>query len=374
MGRIFCIDTPPLWVDVFSMENLIILSAVEQVARHLRKELLRGNLSGTMPGVNPLAEELGVNHKTVRAALRQLEGEGLLVDQGRGLQRRIVLPENHDPPALRVAILSYDPDTEKKDYLIELRHTLVEAGHIACFTSKTLLELNMKVPRIQGLVEETEADAWVVVSASHEVLDWFSKQQFPAFALFGRRRSVRIAGVGPDHETADRVAVQRLLALGHRRIALLVRESQRATGPGKAIHAIFEEMDAHGLPTGPYNLPEWEDNPEDFYRMLDELFRVTPPTALIIDEPFLFHAAKDHLARRGILAPEQVSLICADADPTFAWSQPSIAHLNWDIRPVVHRVVGWVNDVAHGKENRQQTLTRLEFVDGGTVGPLNGEF
>ena len=372
-GRIFCIDAPPQWVDVNFMGNLIILSAVEQVAGHLRSELLRGSLSGTMPGVNPLAEELGVNHKTVRAALRQLEDEGLLVDQGRGIQRLIVLPENHTPSTLRVAILPYDPVAQNIDYIINLQHTLVEAGHVASFASKTLLELNMKVPRIRSLVAETEADAWVVVAGSLEVLEWFSGQPVPAFALFGRRRTLRIAGVGPDHVTAGRIAVQRLLALGHQRIVLLVRESQRATGPGKSERAVFEEMEAHGLSPGSYNLPEWKDSPEDFYRVLDDLFRVTPPTALIIDEPFLFHAAKDHLARRGILAPEQVSLICADTDPTFAWSRPSVAHMRWDHRPVVRRVVSWANDVAHGKENRRQTLTKMEFVEGGTVGPVPKE-
>lgn len=351
------------------MGSFTVLSAVEQVAGHLRKELLRGRLGVVMPGANTLAAELGTNHKTVEAALRQLEEEGLLASQGRGLRRRIVFPEIISRSELRLAILPYDPDTRRKDYLLDLRHTLMEAGHAAAFTSRTLLQLNMKVPRIQRLVAETEADAWVVISGSREVLEWFSRQPVPAFALFGRRREIGIAGVGPDHVTANRVAVRRLIALGHRRIVLIERESQRASGLGTVERAIFRQMAAHGLPTGAYNLPEWKDRPGDFYRMLDELFRVTPPTALIIAEPLLFHSAKDHLARRGILAPEHVSLICSDADPTFAWSQPSVAHLRWDSRPVVRRVVGWANDVARGKANRRQALTRIEFVDGGTVGP-----
>jgi DNA-binding LacI/PurR family transcriptional regulator len=350
------------------MGSFAVLSAVGQVAGHLRREFLRGSLVGTMPGANTLAAELGINHKTVEAALRQLEEEGLLVSRGRGLRRRIVPPEKTSRSALRLAILPYDPDTRRKDYLLDLRHTLVEAGHVASFTSRTLMELNMKLPRIQRLVEETEADAWVVVSGSREVLEWFSRQPLPAFALFGRRREISIAGTGPDHVTANRVAVRRLIALGHRRIVLIERESQRATGPGKVERAIFRQMADHGLSTGAYNLPEWKDNPGDFYRMLDELFRVTPPTALIIAEPFLFHAARDHLARRGILAPGQVSLICSDADPTFAWSEPSIAHLSWDIRPVVRRIADWANDVASGKADLRQTLTRLDFIDGGTVG------
>jgi hypothetical protein len=39
-------------------------------------------------------------------------------------------------------------------------------------------------------------------------------------------------------------------------------------------------------------------------------FQHTPPTALIINESLLFIAAQQHLARRGIAAPENISLIC----------------------------------------------------------------
>jgi DNA-binding GntR family transcriptional regulator len=89
------IDALPQWGNLDDMDSLTVLSAVEQVAEHLRAELLRGGWSGTMPGVNPLVAALGVNHKTVEAALRMLEDEGLLVNQGRGRQRRIALPENN---------------------------------------------------------------------------------------------------------------------------------------------------------------------------------------------------------------------------------------------------------------------------------------
>ncbi len=54
------------------MQPFTVLSAAEQVAKHLRAELLRGSLSGTMPGVYPMGAELAVNHKTVDAAC-QLE-------------------------------------------------------------------------------------------------------------------------------------------------------------------------------------------------------------------------------------------------------------------------------------------------------------
>ena len=150
---------------------------------------------------------------------------------------------------------------------------------------------------------------------------------------------------------------------------VLLRSNQRTGGLGPAQRVIFEEMRAHGLPVGSYNLPDWEDSPEGFHRVLDELFHLTPPTALIVDEPFLFHAAKDHIARLGFLAPERVSLICTDPDPTFDWIEPSIAHIRWDHRPVQQRVMRWAKNIARGKDDREQSFTKAEFIDGGTVGP-----
>ena len=71
------------------MDPLIVLSAVDQVAAHLREEILRGGFGDALPGVNPLSTRLVVNRKTVDAALRLLEKEGLLVSQGSGRKREL---------------------------------------------------------------------------------------------------------------------------------------------------------------------------------------------------------------------------------------------------------------------------------------------
>jgi DNA-binding GntR family transcriptional regulator len=66
------------------MPLLRSLSVSAQAAAHLRAEIERGHWMGKLPGVHQLAAELGVNRKTVEAALRQLEHEGLLQGQGQG--------------------------------------------------------------------------------------------------------------------------------------------------------------------------------------------------------------------------------------------------------------------------------------------------
>jgi DNA-binding LacI/PurR family transcriptional regulator len=346
------------------------LSTVDQFTAHLRAGLLSGHWTGTMPGELRLAEEFGINRKTVKAALERLEQEGLLVGQGTGRRRKIVLPEGHTPPALRVGILVYD--SAEHEFILDLRHLLEKAGHTPFFPAKTMEDLGMDVRRVARLVQKTEADAWVVVSASREVLEWFAQQETPAFAVFGNRSGLPIAGSGPDKTPALAEATRRLVALGHRRISLLCHREHRLPQPAKAIRALFDELEAAGITTGAFNLPDWEESKEGFGRVFDSLFGTTPPTALILDEPFLFHAGFHHLARLGLRVPEDVSLVCTDPDPTFTWCAPSVAHISWDYRPVVRRVVRWARNISQGKEDTRQTMIKAEFVEEGTIGPVGG--
>jgi DNA-binding LacI/PurR family transcriptional regulator len=354
---------------VRSVHPIRLLSAAGQVAAHLRGELERGHWSGNLPGVGWLATELGVNRKTVEAALRQLEREGLLAGQGPGRRRRIVPPDGNSARPVRVAILLYEPADRFLAYIVELQHALVEAGHTAILAGKAMSELGTDVTRIGRLVKQTEADAWVVLAGAREVLEWFSVQPSPAFALFGRREGIPIAAAGPDKPPAFADAMRRLLALGHRRIVSICRSDRRKPVPGGTERVLLEELNAQGIATSDYNLPDWDETPEGFQQLLISLFRVTPPTALIVQEATFFAATQQFLARRRLRVPEQVSLVCMDPDPDFLWCIPSIAHIAWDPDPVVRRIVRWAATVGRGGKDVRQTLTAAEFIPGGTIGP-----
>jgi DNA-binding transcriptional regulator YhcF (GntR family) len=358
---------PYLVPDGFArMQGLRILTASEQVAAHLREALGRGFWNARVPGVNGLARDLGVANETVETALRLLEREGLLVGQGPGRRRRIVIPEGEiETTRLRVGLLVHDFDRLAD----ELSHLLKEAGHIPVKSHKTLLDLGMDAKRVAGFVRQAKADAWVVFAASREVLVWFAEQETPVFALFGQRHGLPIAGTGPDKGPAFAEITRRLIALGHQRISLLGRASIRLPQPLPATRAFLGELEAAKIGASAYNLPDWEETSEGFERILNSLFAVTPPTALILCEPFLYHAAHHHLARRDLRVPKDVSLVCTDGDPTFVWCRPEVAHIRWDYRPVLRRIVRWTNHIARGKEDRRQTSTKAEFVEGGTVGP-----
>jgi len=352
------------------MPERSFISIAEQVAERLRGEIFRGRWSGVMPGRNQLAKELGINFKTVEIALRQLERDGLLVSQGAGRGRRIVLSsEGATVRPLRVAILLSEPPDRHLEYVVELQYELIKAGHTPVFAPKTLTELGFEVKRVARLVRQTRADAWVVAGGSREVLEWFVANSVPAFALFGHRRDLPIAGTGPEKLPALIAATRALIDLGHHRIVLIVRRIHRLPQPGAGAKVFLSTMEAGGICTGDYNLPDWEETREGFQACLTALFRVTPPTAMIIEEAVLFTAAQQFLARRRIRVPEDVSLISTDPDPNYAWCVPSIAHMRWDSRPVARHIVRWAANVSRGREDVKQSFVAAEYVPGGTVGP-----
>jgi len=150
----------------------------------------------------------------------------------------------------------------------------------------------------------------------------------------------------------------------------VAREERREPELARPEQAFIDELEAAGIRTGDYNLPDWEESREGLKLRLDKLFRHSPPTAMIFQEAPIFVAARLHLADRGIVAPRDVSLVVADLDPSFVWCDPIPSQIHWDYRPVVRRVVNWAKNVAAGKDDRRQTGNTSDFVEGGTVGPV----
>jgi DNA-binding LacI/PurR family transcriptional regulator len=351
------------------MKAPVFLSVADQVAEHLRAEILRGRWSGVIPGKHQLAAELGVNNKTVETALRQLEKTGLLIPQGAGRRRHINPDGGNKNRALRIAFfLNEGVQDMKSELYIELSHALHDAGHTLLVAEKSLSELRFDVARTARMVEQTRADAWIILAGSREVLEWFAAQPMPSFALFGHRIGIPIAAVSPDKPPSVAEATSHLIRLGHSRIVLLCRKIRRLPVPGLSEAVFLETLRTHNCKAGDYNLPDWEETNEGFQACLSALFKFTPPTALIVDEAAYFVAAMQFLLSRGLRVPQDVSLVCTDDDPAFDHCHPPVACISWDRQQVMRRVQTWVQNVSRGKSDLRQVLTPSSFSPGGTVG------
>jgi LacI family transcriptional regulator len=347
----------------------------ELVVKRIKDGLGAGRWSGSVPGVQRLATELDVSPHTVRRALKKLEVEGFLGGRGLGRSRGItaVSESHYRKRPLRIAILRHDmhlsdsPQTSL--VLTEIIHSLEVAGMNVFYCKKSLTEMKNDVQRMTRQLVLAKADAWIVEAGSRPLLEWCSSQSTPCMALYGRTGDLPIARTGPDIVDACRTAMRQLLALGHSRIVHIVREARRKPIPGASERTFLEEMTNTGVMIGPFNLPDWEETPEGFGRLLESLFRRSPPTALIIDEIPRLLATIAFLARRGIKVPEHISIVSTDCDALLDWCRPGIAHMQYDSNLIVRRVVRWVKAVRKGNQDCKVINVPAQFVPGGSIGP-----
>ncbi len=182
--------------------------------------------------------------------------------------------------------------------------------------------------------------------------------------MFGTMQDLPIAGTGPDMLVALRQAIQSLTDKGHRSIVLLTREERRKPNLGKFEQVFLEELENRGISTGAYNLPDWAETDMGLRDCLESLFRITPPSAILIGDWILFLAVQNFIARKKNPSIKEVALICTEFHPSFKWCAPSIAHIYWDHTPMVRRIVKWINNIARCKDDRRQGLTVAKFIDG----------
>lgn len=343
---------------------LIISSAAEQVASHLKEELMRGRWSGTMPGRGLLARELGVDGSTIERALGHLEEQGVIQSQGAGKSRLITL-DAVEAPGKRILIVPYELEDQYGDYLMaELRYRLNAAGHSTSFASKSLLGLKQDPRKVASMLKNHPHDACILVAASKSVLEMASKAQQPCFALFGRINELAIAGTGPSKIPALRQAIDCLQRNGHRRIVMLSQSGTYQSGLSQTQLSFLAELKKRNLASSAYNLPEWDNTPEGLRRCLESLFQLTPPTAILIDDWMLQYAIQNFLGHQRGEDYRRVTCISTDYHPCYKWCDPGISHFYWDPSAVVRRIMRWVDHVAKGQNDLVQNVITAKFVEG----------
>jgi len=356
------------------MKSLRRVSVIEQTAMHLRERLLAGHWQEELPGVIRLAQEFQVSKNTVRAALRQLEQEGLLAANGQN-GRAILTAEKTDcgKRVIRIGLLPRKRLADEVAYVqslkSELQRELEAAGYECVHPRKSQAELGHNVSRIASMVRSMRVDMWVVSAGTEELLQWFAAQPIPVLAFGGRCLNVPIASVGIDVIEPMVEVTRRLIQLGHRRISFLCVDAWRSNQPGSVVQAFTAELSSHGIVPGEFNVPNWTESPEGLRTLLNTLFRLTPPTAIIVQHQLWAVGVLAFLAERGLHVPAQVSLIVQQPDPSHAWHYPPLAHFNWRTDLSVRRVVRWVGAIAEGRMDRESVGYPVEFEPGGTIGP-----
>jgi LacI family transcriptional regulator len=262
-----------------------------------------------------------------------------------------------------------EEDVLSTSILLGVRQAIESAGHVFAISDQCLVQMKDNLPRISRCVKSVGADAWIVLAASRGVLEWFIAQPFPVFAYGGRFQNLPVAGSATGIAPALESAVNALVEYGHRRIVLLAETILRQPTPIPSLASYLSFLEASGIAATDYNLPHFEDTAEGLDNCLDGLFRLTPPTALIVNQASQCVAVFSFLAGRGLRVPQDVSVISMSMDPVFKWSLPPLDHFSAPREQYVTRIARWVEGVAKGRPDKRQVAFDAEYVPGGSVGP-----
>lgn len=351
---------------------------LEQAVAFLREAIARGRLAGVLPANRTLAESAGVSVGTMHRALGLLVEEGAIVVSGKGRGLRMTVKARRrraggPAGALRVGMFFYDRLSEDSSatqgQMSRLIERLQAAGHTPFHALRTMRELRCDPARILASAKSQEADVWIVANApTPEVLRALLKLPVPVFDLAGARGDNEVASVGIRCSPTNRVCVRHLVALGHRRVVMICAPHMR-TPEMIPKHSFLTELTALGIPAGRYNLPDWEFTTDGLQALLRELFRVTPPTAILADDARTACAVLAFAAERGLRVPRDLSLVTMCTVVDMAWMRPRPACYVHDMDLLNARVVDWVDGCVSGTQDRERVVFESVFDPAETVAP-----
>lgn len=357
-------DSPGL----LDLPQRLTLSA--QAAAALRKAIAAGTWRDVLPSERRLCALLQVSRPTVRSALRNLAGEGL-IEVGPGQRARLCRRPRVTAPAPRhlVALVSHQPLSRLTltayQGISEMRTQLARHG----FTLQEFVcrERSPGAQRrqLEAFVRESGAAGSVLVPVSRGVQEWFAARRLPALVLGSCHAAVALPSLDVDYRAVCCHAAGRLLRAGHRQLALLVPDlgvagdlaSEDGFREGIARHpGACALVVRHGGAAG------------DLPARLPALLRApAAPTALLVAHPQHTVTVLVGLLRQGVRVPAQLSLIARDHDPVYA---ATVDHYAFGNDAFAHRLSRlMLRLVAQGRLPPEPNLIFPHSVANGTVQP-----
>lgn len=332
------------------------ISLTAQTANVLRDQLLAGVWPAVLPGEHELCGRLHVSRVTLRAALAQLQREGLIkASQGRRREVANVSPPRPAPASTVVALLTPVPLEAMQRFALywidDLREHLAEAGyHLEIQENRTCF-----VPRpaaaLAALAERVRPAGWVLYHSTARMQQWFSERALPCVISGSRHPGVQLPAVDLDYRAACRHAVGLMLAKGHRRLAFLNHDSGLA-GDRESEDGFLEA--ARAGKSVEARLLRHNGSLGGICREVDSMLAQKPrATALLVSKPQHLLTVLGHLARRGLRVPEELSLVSRDDESFLQHVLPTIARYSASPAMMARKVSRLV----------------LEMVRGGTVRP-----
>lgn len=162
----------------------------------------------------------------------------------------------------------------------------------------------------------------IVTAVGAEAADLLVRHGIPVVEVDRRLAQVPCDAVVLDNERGARAATEHLLALGHRRIGLLVVKSDLTSDVGRA-RGYRDALARAGVPVDERLVMQIESDAPDTEQRVAELVDERP-TAIFAANNVLTECAWQLLRRRGLRIPTDLSLVGFDDVPWMGMVDPGI--------------------------------------------------
>lgn len=357
-------------------------SLVAQTAQALREGLASGHWSDHLPGERELSDRLQVGRNTLRAALEELRRQGLLDVSPR--KRRGIRtapsssPSSPMPPSSRpagnkpsrtvallapiglrlmppAAVLLVDA---LRDQLSKMGWTLDLQVSPRCFS-------RLSTRPLESLVAESRAAAWLLYGSHEAMQRWFLDRELPCLVVGTAAGGMPIPSIDADHRATCRHAGNLLLRKGHRRLALVLPESQSGgdLDSERGMREALASQPEAGL------LLLRHRAPDQLQMLLDHaLASAQPPTAFVVARAVHALTVAMHLQRRQLRLPQDAAVLCRDDEAFLAHTSPVVSRYALDSGQFVRKVSKAVRDlVSDGPLPTQAIRLFPKLVDGETL-------
>lgn len=344
-------------------------SRAVEAAAFLRERLLAGAWSRLLPGEAELSRQLQVGRNTIRAALAQLETEGLLKTQA-GRRREvtgILSPILKDRSQVAVLLLGMPYPALASSTLLwmeALRLRLQGAGWTLRIQVESAAYRRSPGRVLERLTAEQPGAVWVLYRSTATMQQWFEKQGLRAVIAGTRHAGSSLPQVDTDYRAASRHAAARLTALGHRHLVILAPKTQLA-GDSESIAGFREGAGQAGVVVATHN-----DTVDGCLASLRQVMKQrSAPTGLLVLRAEHFATCLTWLLQQGVSIPGQVSLISRDDEPFLQHLHPEPTRYRRSAETFAKKLARLITTCGDGSPCRTSApLLMPDFVKGGTLG------
>jgi DNA-binding LacI/PurR family transcriptional regulator len=238
-------------------------------------------------------------------------------------------PDGEVPATKDVAILSPEPIERLRPnftlWIDQLRILCGAKGYrLHVLHGRQYFRTNPE-PALHRLVRQQPHGCWIVVLAGQATQRWFEANRVPCVIAGTVHVGVDLPFCAQDHRAMSLDAAKRMLALGHRRIALLTRRTGLAVDVESELG--FHEAAAawNGSRCEP-SICRHDDTVLGVCHHVRQLMRRTqPPTALLVTNAHYHLTVSGCLHQLGKRIPEDVSIVSRTDDPFLEYVLPTPA-------------------------------------------------